>query len=282
MASQLESKNALPGKQSPRCSWRVSRKQEIIFIVFVLLGAAYIKYALFRVDETSFAYVSGGLFSGEKVIERSGWHWRALGSNPPRYFSRRVQLHEVTVGALTKDFVEVKASVDITTRITPAELRALIKHAGSDKALIKVGLEPAIREMLSVYVSQRSAKELIEGTESLAAALPFQSGNSAERSDLPDDLAALPLEICSISLAELTLPRVFLDSQQRLLAARADAETYEFLSQIPFGAETGALASMFPSQSPGPLDSLATFASRHFLHVDHSLEARPRGDEAVE
>ncbi len=136
--------------------------------------------------------------------------------------SIRVQEQEISAEASSKDLQDVFADVALNWHLEPEQVNVIFQQIGTEKAVIKNILTPAIEEILKAVIARYTAEEMITRRE--------QVKTEVDR-ELTTRLAAYHLAVDDLSLVHVHFSQQFRDAVEAKQIAEQEAKQAEFVAK---------------------------------------------------
>lgn len=141
--------------------------------------------------------------------------------NTVETLSVRVQNHEISAEASSKDLQDVFTDVALNWHIIPEEANTIFQQIGSETAIIERIINPAVEEGLKAVVAQYTAEEIITRRGEVKAGVDQA---------LKTRLAAYHIAIDDISLVHVHFSERFSDAVEAKQIAEQEAKQAEFVA----------------------------------------------------
>ncbi len=133
-----------------------------IFFLLLILGIIFNPFVIVNAGERGVLMVFGRV--QEKVLNE-GIHGIIPVVNTVQKLSVRIQKHQISAEASSKDLQEVFADVALNWHILPGEANRVFQKIGNEDAVIDRVIDPAVEEILKAVMAKYTAEELITKRE---------------------------------------------------------------------------------------------------------------------
>jgi regulator of protease activity HflC (stomatin/prohibitin superfamily) len=142
--------------------------------------------------------------------------------NRVQRLSVRVQKHEISAEASSKDLQDVYTDVALNWHIIPTEANLMFQEIGDEQAAIDRIIDPAVEEVLKAIVARYTAEEMITKRSEVKAEIDQL---------LSSRLATYHLAIDDIALVQVHFSDRFSDAVETKQIAEQEAKRAGFMAQ---------------------------------------------------
>lgn len=213
-----------PAKQVPelRATKATSKKDVYAFTrILILLIVLALLSTFFVVIEAGQRGVLMQFGEVQEQILGEGIHAIIPIVNTVKTLSVRVQNHEISAEASSKDLQDVFTDVALNWHIVPEEANIIFQQIGSETAIIERIINPAVEEGLKAVVAQYTAEEIITRRGEVKAGVDQA---------LKTRLVAYHIAIDDISLVHVHFSERFSDAVEAKQIAEQEAKQAEFVA----------------------------------------------------
>jgi len=165
----------------------------------------------------------GVLMEFGKVQQRvlgEGIHFIIPLVNTVQNLSVRVQKHEISAEASSKDLQEVFADVALNWHIIPEEANAIFQQVGDETAVVERIINPAVEEVIKAVIAEYTAEEIITKREEVKAGVD---------ETLTTRLISYHIRVDDISLVHVHFSQRFSDAVEAKQIAEQEAKKAGFV-----------------------------------------------------
>jgi regulator of protease activity HflC (stomatin/prohibitin superfamily) len=165
----------------------------------------------------------GVLMQFGKVQQRvlgEGLHFIIPLVNTVKNLSVRVQKHEISAEASSKDLQEVFADVALNWHIIPEEANAIFQQVGDETAVVERIINPAVEEVIKAVIAEYTAEEIITKREEVKAGVD---------ETLTTRLISYHIRVDDISLVHVHFSQRFSDAVEAKQIAEQEAKKAGFV-----------------------------------------------------
>lgn len=210
---QLLAKTIMYIMISKKALYRAVRLSLILALVAIIFSPFVIVHAGER----------GVLMQFGKVQERvlgEGLHLIIPLVNTVKNLSVRVQKHEISAEASSKDLQEVFTDVALNWHIIPEEANAIFQHVGDETAVVERIINPAVEEVLKAVIAEYTAEEIITKRGEVKAGVD---------ETLTTRLISYHIRVDDISLVHVHFSQRFSDAVETKQIAEQEAKKAGFV-----------------------------------------------------
>ncbi|HEY9611956.1 prohibitin family protein [Allocoleopsis sp.] len=165
----------------------------------------------------------GVLMQFGKVQQRvlgEGLHFIIPLVNTVKNLSVRVQKHEISAEASSKDLQEVFTDVALNWHIIPEEANAIFQQVGDETAVVERIINPAVEEVIKAVIAEYTAEEIITKREEVKAGVD---------ETLTTRLISYHIQVDDISLVHVHFSQRFSDAVEAKQIAEQEAKKAGFV-----------------------------------------------------
>ena len=158
-----------------------------------------------------------------KVQQRvlgEGLHFIIPLVNTVKNLSVRVQKHEISAEASSKDLQEVFTDVALNWHIIPEEANAIFQQVGDEMAVVERIINPAVEEVLKAVIAEYTAEEIITKRGEVKAGVD---------ETLTTRLISYHIRVDDISLVHVHFSQRFSDAVEAKQIAEQEAKKAGFV-----------------------------------------------------
>jgi regulator of protease activity HflC (stomatin/prohibitin superfamily) len=137
---------------------RLLAKPVNIFFLLLILGIVFNPFVIVNAGERGVLMIFGQV--QEKVLNE-GIHGIIPIVNTVKRLSVRIQKHQISAEASSKDLQEVFTDVALNWHILPGKVNLVFQTIGDENAVIDRVIDPAVEEILKAVMAKYTAEELI-------------------------------------------------------------------------------------------------------------------------
>lgn len=186
--------------------------------LFLLLGILFTPFAIVNAGER------GVLMQFGKVQERvlgEGIHPIIPIVNTVKNLSVRVQKHEISAEASSKDLQDVFTDVALNWHIIPEKANTIFQQIGDETQVVERIINPAVEEVLKAVMAKYTAEEIITKREEVKAGVD---------NSLTTRLVSYNIGIDGISLVHIHFSKRFSDAVEAKQVAEQEAKRAGFIT----------------------------------------------------
>jgi regulator of protease activity HflC (stomatin/prohibitin superfamily) len=156
----------------------------------------------------------------DRVLEE-GLHFVVPLVNTVQKLSVRVQNHEISAEASSRDLQDVFTDVALNWHIIPEKANVVFQQIGDEQAIIDRIINPAVEEVLKAVMAQYTAEEIITKRGEVKAGVDTA---------LSDHLQAYSVGVDDIFLVHVHFSQRFSDAVEAKQIAEQEAKRAEFVA----------------------------------------------------
>lgn len=200
--------------QSKKAFYRAVR----LTLILVLAAILFSPFVIVNAGERGVVMLFGKV--QEKILGE-GLHLIIPLVNTVQKLSVRVQKHEISAEASSKDLQEVFTDVALNWHIIPEEANVIFQQIGDENSVVDRIINPAVEEVLKAVVAKYTAEEIVTKRGDVKAEVD---------NALLTRLASYHIQVDDISLVHVHFSQRFTDAVEAKQIAEQQAKQAEFIA----------------------------------------------------
>lgn len=206
-----------PLKDRPKSSKDVSVAAKVILLLLVLALVSCF-FVIINAGERGVLMTFGEV---QASVLGEGIHPIMPLAQTVQKLSVRVQSHQITAEASSKDLQDVYTDVAVTWHLAPAKVNVIFQQIGDERAVVESIIDPAVEEVLKAVMAMYTAEEIITKRGDVKTAV--------DRA-LTERLTPYNLAVDDISLVHVHFTKRFSDAVEAKQVAEQEAKRAEFVA----------------------------------------------------